>query len=98
MDIWYIVWTFGIFPPFWYVVPEKSGNPAAKARFLVSEEKLRSVGSINVDFDPLITLQCVVILPTIFTTTRQIKKGRERKRERMKDRDRERGELWRIKQ
>jgi hypothetical protein len=25
--IWYGLWSFGIFFPFWYVVPRKSGNP-----------------------------------------------------------------------
>jgi hypothetical protein len=28
--IWYILWSFGIFFPFWYVVP-KSGNPASNS-------------------------------------------------------------------
>jgi hypothetical protein len=27
MVIWYILWLFGIFFPFWYFVPKKSGNP-----------------------------------------------------------------------
>jgi hypothetical protein len=30
--IWYILWPFGknvvYFPPFWYIVSRKSGNPA----------------------------------------------------------------------
>jgi hypothetical protein len=41
IDIWYIVWPFGIFCgqfgkffPFWYVVPKKSGNPDLKSRIL----------------------------------------------------------------
>jgi hypothetical protein len=25
--IWYILWPLGVFFPFWYVVPKKSGNP-----------------------------------------------------------------------
>jgi hypothetical protein len=33
MDIWYILWPFGVIIwyvfPFWYVVPEKFGNPGS---------------------------------------------------------------------
>jgi hypothetical protein len=29
MAIWYILWSFGNFFPFWHVVLEKSGNPDA---------------------------------------------------------------------
>jgi hypothetical protein len=36
MDIWNILWLFGVIFPFWYVVPrQKSGNPARKYGLLV---------------------------------------------------------------
>jgi hypothetical protein len=32
MAVWYSLWSFGIFSPFWYVwIKEKSGNPAEQA-------------------------------------------------------------------
>jgi hypothetical protein len=35
--IWKILWLFGIFFPFWYVVPKKSGNPGCEnCRFTAS--------------------------------------------------------------
>jgi hypothetical protein len=30
-DIWYILWLFGIFSPFWYVVPRKIWQPWSQA-------------------------------------------------------------------
>jgi hypothetical protein len=41
MAIWYILWSFGIFFPFWYVVPRKIWQPCFPLRF--SSEKLISV-------------------------------------------------------
>jgi hypothetical protein len=33
MALWYMLWSFGIFSPFWYIYREKSGNPGGKALF-----------------------------------------------------------------
>jgi hypothetical protein len=33
MAIWYILWSFGIFFPFWYAYREKSGNPELDEEF-----------------------------------------------------------------
>jgi hypothetical protein len=30
--IWYILWQFGLFFPFWYVRTKKSGNPGVGAK------------------------------------------------------------------
>jgi hypothetical protein len=41
MLIWHILWYFGIFLPFWYVVPRKSGTPGSDEYFeLLPNRKL----------------------------------------------------------
>jgi hypothetical protein len=36
--IWYILWAFWYFFSFWYVYPNKSGNPALEPKGLQSRE------------------------------------------------------------
>jgi hypothetical protein len=35
-----ILWSFGIFFPFWYVIPKKSGNPGKKLTEPLRQKRL----------------------------------------------------------
>jgi hypothetical protein len=47
MTIWYILWPFGIFFPFWYVVPRKIWQPCSEGRRSVPRPNVASTAFLR---------------------------------------------------